>query len=849
MAKKSIFSSDFSGMMDIRCSFHSLIALLVTALIVGAVYLTTESGYLVKEDDLVLNMKKKRNNSNDSKCDLFSGKWVYDNESYPLFNATALLEKLRNKRLVFVGDSLNRGQWVSMVCLLDKVIPPGLKYMHNNGSSLITFKAKEYNARIEFYWAPLMVESNSDDPTNHRLPDRIVRAQAIEKHARHWTDADFLVFNTYLWWRRPQMKVLWGSFNSSDGIYKNVEMLRSYEMALKTWSDWLEIHINRTKTQLFFMTMSPTHERAEEWGSSKGGNCYNETEVILEEGYRGRGSDPKMMQIVEETINKLESRGLNVQMINITQLSEYRKEGHPSIYRKQWEPLTEEQISNPLGYADCIHWCLPGVPDVWNELLFNGEALLEKIRGKKLMFVGDSLGRNQWESMVCLVESTISPSSKSLIMQQKQSTLFLEYNATIEFHWSPFLIESNHDNPFQHGHSNDRILRIEAIEKHARHWTEADILVFDSYTWWLEPNVTLLWGSFGSSDAIYRNIRMRLRPYEMALRTWSDWLEFNLNRTKTKLFFMSMSPIHSRFNGRAFLEKIRGKKVVYVGDSLNRNQWQSMLCLIQSTHLPLSSKKSLISKGNFYIFQAIDYNATIAFYWSPLLVESNCDDMASHRVDDRVVRIKAIEKHARHWTDADILVFDSFLWWLEPTITILWGSFGSSDAIYKKTTMNMRRYEIALNTWSNWLEINVNRTKTKLYFMSLSPMHCRPPSVRRGEILGLEQQHCYNQTEPIFKEGYWGCPSNRGMMNIAESRLDKLQKKGLKVQYLNITQLSGYRKDAHPSIYRKFNHQISEDRLKDPESYSDCIHWCLPGVPDVWNQILYAYIMNPEKYY
>ncbi|KAF9604750.1 hypothetical protein IFM89_009702 [Coptis chinensis] len=44
------------------------------------------------------------------------------------------------KMLVFASDSLNRGQWVSMVCLVEFVIPPALKSMHNNGS-LITFKA------------------------------------------------------------------------------------------------------------------------------------------------------------------------------------------------------------------------------------------------------------------------------------------------------------------------------------------------------------------------------------------------------------------------------------------------------------------------------------------------------------------------------------------------------------------------------------------------------------------------------------------------------------------------------------------------------------------------------------
>ncbi|XP_015897422.2 protein trichome birefringence-like 34 [Ziziphus jujuba] len=387
----------------IRNSFRSILALLVAAIVVRAVYLT-QNGAQFLED-----LSSTMGGSKDSihKCNLFSGQWVFDNHSYPLykekectfmsdqlacekfgrkdfgyrnwrwqphqcdlprFNATALLERLRNKRLMFVGDSLNRGQWVSMVCLLDSVILSGFKSMHSNGS-LNTFKAHEYNASIEFYWAPLLVESNNDNPVSHRLPERVVRVQAIEKHARHWTDADILVFNSYLWWKRPKMNVLWGSFESSDGIYKDVEMLRVYEMALKTWSDWLEFHVNRNKTQLFFVSMSPTHQTAEEWGGS-GENCYTETEPIIEEGYWGNGSEPKMMRLVEKVLDELNTRGLNVQMLNITQLSEYRKEGHPSIYRKQWEPLTNEQLSNPSSYADCIHWCLPGVPDVWNELLY-----------------------------------------------------------------------------------------------------------------------------------------------------------------------------------------------------------------------------------------------------------------------------------------------------------------------------------------------------------------------------------------------------------------------------------------------------------------------------------------------
>lgn len=76
------------------------------------------------------------------------------------------------------------------------------------------------------------------------------------------------------------------------------------------------------------------------------------------------------MRVVETVIGDLRARGVTVQILNITQLSEYRKEAHPTIYRRQWEPLKEEQLANPMSYADCFHWCLPGVPDVWNELLY-----------------------------------------------------------------------------------------------------------------------------------------------------------------------------------------------------------------------------------------------------------------------------------------------------------------------------------------------------------------------------------------------------------------------------------------------------------------------------------------------
>lgn len=62
---------------------------------------------------------------------------------FPLYrwNVTEIWEKLRGKRLMFVGDSLNRGQWISMVCLLQSVIPADKRSMSPN-AQLTIFKAE-----------------------------------------------------------------------------------------------------------------------------------------------------------------------------------------------------------------------------------------------------------------------------------------------------------------------------------------------------------------------------------------------------------------------------------------------------------------------------------------------------------------------------------------------------------------------------------------------------------------------------------------------------------------------------------------------------------------------------------
>lgn len=64
------------------------------------------------------------------------------------FNPEVALKKLRGKRLLFVGDSLQRGQWQSFVCMVESIIPEDQKFLRR-GRSHTVFKAKVKEISIE----------------------------------------------------------------------------------------------------------------------------------------------------------------------------------------------------------------------------------------------------------------------------------------------------------------------------------------------------------------------------------------------------------------------------------------------------------------------------------------------------------------------------------------------------------------------------------------------------------------------------------------------------------------------------------------------------------------------------
>ncbi|GJN22876.1 hypothetical protein PR202_gb10481 [Eleusine coracana subsp. coracana] len=158
------------------------------------------------------------------------------------------------------------------------------------------------------------------------------------------------------------------SFEDKNKDIIEMETEEAYGMVLGAVLKWVESNMDPKNSRVFFVTMSPTHTRSKDWGEDTDGNCYNQTTPIKDLSYWGPGTSKGLMRVIGEVFS---TSKMPVGVVNITQLSEYRKDAHTQIYKKQWNPLTPEQIANPKSYADCTHWCLPGLQDTWNELLYS----------------------------------------------------------------------------------------------------------------------------------------------------------------------------------------------------------------------------------------------------------------------------------------------------------------------------------------------------------------------------------------------------------------------------------------------------------------------------------------------
>ena len=102
------------------------------------------------------------------------------------------------------------------------------------------------------------------------------------------------------------------------------------------------------------------HFRGGDWRA--GGNCHLETLPEL-----GSSLVPPetwtQFKITTDVFSAYSKQAAEFSILNVTGMTARRKDGHSSLYYLGSNPA-------PLHRQDCSHWCLPGVPDSWNELLY-----------------------------------------------------------------------------------------------------------------------------------------------------------------------------------------------------------------------------------------------------------------------------------------------------------------------------------------------------------------------------------------------------------------------------------------------------------------------------------------------
>ena len=55
-----------------------------------------------------------------------------------------------------------------------------------------------------------------------------------------------------------------------------------------------------------------------------------------------------------------------IKVLEITNIAQIRGDGHPNAFMK-FQPFAKEFKEQVIN--DCLHWCLPGPIDTWNDLL------------------------------------------------------------------------------------------------------------------------------------------------------------------------------------------------------------------------------------------------------------------------------------------------------------------------------------------------------------------------------------------------------------------------------------------------------------------------------------------------
>ncbi|XP_034673859.1 protein trichome birefringence-like 23 [Vitis riparia] len=342
------------------------------------------------------------------KCDLFTGDWipnpsgpVYTNEScqliethqncmkngrpdsaylywrwsprdceLPQFDPYRFLELMRNKAWALIGDSITRNHVQSLLCILSKVEQPDHVY-HDKGYKSRRWVFPSYNFTISVLWSPFLVEAAIFEDMNG------VSTSEVELHLdqldKKWVDQyqnlNYMIISTGKWFLKNTIYYENGTVVGCHSCSnKNLTQLGfdfAYQKALSFVFNF--IVTSKHKGTILFRTATPDHFESGEWFS--GGVC-PKAEPVKEGEIEFKGLHSILRDIELEEFAKAEKKaqenGVNLKLLDLSKISLLRPDGHPGPYRFFY-PFASDKNATVLN--DCLHWCLPGPIDSWNDVI------------------------------------------------------------------------------------------------------------------------------------------------------------------------------------------------------------------------------------------------------------------------------------------------------------------------------------------------------------------------------------------------------------------------------------------------------------------------------------------------
>ena len=234
---------------------------------------------------------------------------------------------------------------------------------------------REYNFNVSMFWAPYLVRSERTDPNDITRPFNLY----LDEFDDGWTTKvqayDYIIISAGQWFFRPtnfyENRTLIGCLACKQDNVTQFTMNFSYERAFRTAFRAI-ISLANFKGVTILRTIAPSHFEGGVW--DQGGDCvrtrpFNRNETVLAD----YNSELHKIQLKELRIAQEEGSkwGLRFRLFDVTQAMSLRPDGHPSKYG-HWPT---EKVTN-----DCVHWCLPGPIDAWNDFL---QELIKREETKK----------------------------------------------------------------------------------------------------------------------------------------------------------------------------------------------------------------------------------------------------------------------------------------------------------------------------------------------------------------------------------------------------------------------------------------------------------------------------------